>query len=108
VLPLGLGVVGGVAGLRWFGAGLSRRRVAETGLITLGLLAVGISAAGLVGRAAAASSGCSPRSSAQWIGLRERDGRDRHDRRRSPAEDVEAPAVRAFAHDLAVVGDEAS
>ena len=51
VLPLGLGVVGGVAGLRWLGAGLSRRRAAETGLITLGLLAVGISAAGPIGRA---------------------------------------------------------
>jgi MFS family permease len=51
VLPLGLGVVGGVAGLRWFGAGLSRRRAAETGLIALGLLAIGISAAGAIGAA---------------------------------------------------------
>jgi MFS family permease len=51
VLPLGLGVVGGVAGLRWFSGDLSRRRVGETGLITLGLLAVGISAAGSIGRA---------------------------------------------------------
>ena len=41
VLPLGLGVVGGVAGLRWFGARLSRRQAAETGLISLGLLAIG-------------------------------------------------------------------
>ncbi len=51
VLPLGLGVVAGVGGLRWLGSGLSRRRAAETGLIALGLLAVGISAAGPVGRA---------------------------------------------------------
>ena len=51
VLPLGLGVVGGVAGLRWLGAGLSRRQAAETGLITLGLLAIGISAAGAIGAA---------------------------------------------------------
>jgi len=51
VLPLGLGVVGGVAGLRWFGARLSRRQAAATGLITLGLLAIGISAAGAIGAA---------------------------------------------------------
>jgi MFS family permease len=51
VLPLGLGVVGGVAGLRWFGAGLSRRRAAETGLIVFGLLAIGISTAGAIGSA---------------------------------------------------------
>ena len=50
VLPLGLGVVGGVAGLRWFGAGLSRRQAAESGLIGLGLLAIGISP-GAVGAA---------------------------------------------------------
>jgi MFS family permease len=51
VLPLGLGVVGGVAGLRWFGAGLSRRRAAALGLIALGLLAIGISMAGAIGAA---------------------------------------------------------
>lgn len=51
VLPLGLGVVGGVAGLRWFGAGISRRRAAETGLVALGLLAIGISTAGAIGAA---------------------------------------------------------
>ena len=51
VLPLGLGVVAGVGGLRWLGGGLSRRRAAESGLISLGLLAIGISAAGPVGRA---------------------------------------------------------
>ncbi len=51
VLPLGLGVVGGVGGLRWLGGGLSRRRAGEAGLITLGLLAVGICAAVPIGRA---------------------------------------------------------
>lgn len=51
VMPLGLGVVGGVAGLRWFGGGLSRRRAGETGLIALGALAVGISAIGPIGQA---------------------------------------------------------
>ncbi len=51
VMPLGLGVVAGVGGLRWLGGGLSRRRAAEAGLIALGLLAAGISAAGPVGRA---------------------------------------------------------
>jgi MFS family permease len=51
VLPLGLGVVGGVGGLRWLGGGLTRRRAGETGLIALGLLAIGISAAGPLGRA---------------------------------------------------------
>jgi len=50
VLPLGLGVVGGVGGLRWFGGDLSRRRAAETGLIVLGGLATGIAAVGPVGR----------------------------------------------------------
>ena len=48
VMPLGLGVVAGVGGLRWLGGGLSRRRAAEAGLIALGLLAAGISAAGPV------------------------------------------------------------
>lgn len=51
VMPLGLGVVAGVGGLRWLGGVLSRRRAAEAGLIALGLLAAGISAAGPVGRA---------------------------------------------------------
>lgn len=51
VLPLGLGVVAGVGGLRWLAAGLARRRAAETGLITLGLLAIGISVVGPLGRA---------------------------------------------------------
>ena len=50
VLPLGLGVVGGVGGLRWLGGGLSRRRAGEAGLITLSLLAAGIAAVGPIGR----------------------------------------------------------
>jgi MFS family permease len=51
VLPLGLGVVGGVFGLRQFGSGLSRRRAGEAGLLAFGLLATGISAVGPIGRA---------------------------------------------------------
>ena len=51
VLPLGIGVAGGVGGLRWLGGGISRRRAAEAGLITLGLLAGALSVAGPVGRA---------------------------------------------------------
>jgi len=43
VLPLGLGVVAGVFGLRRFGARVSRRRAGETGLIVFGLLAFAIS-----------------------------------------------------------------
>jgi MFS family permease len=50
VLPLGLGVAGGVGGLRWLGGGLSRRRAGEAGLITLSLMAAGITAAGPIGR----------------------------------------------------------
>ncbi len=52
VLPLGLGVVAGVFGLRRFGGGLSRRRAAEGGLVSFGLLAAGISAVGPLGAAA--------------------------------------------------------
>jgi DHA3 family macrolide efflux protein-like MFS transporter len=54
VLPLGLGVVGGVFGLRRFGKGVPRRRAGEAGLITFGLLAIGISAIGPIGRASGA------------------------------------------------------
>jgi MFS family permease len=43
VLPLGLGVVVGVFGLRQFGGGVSRRQVGEAGLIVFGLLAFAIS-----------------------------------------------------------------
>jgi MFS family permease len=52
VLPLGIGVVAGVVGLRRFGGGLSRRRAGEAGLIAFGLLAIGISAVAIVGQAA--------------------------------------------------------
>ena len=52
VLPLGLGVVAGVFGLRRFGGGLARRRAAEGGLISFGLLAIAIAAVGPVGTAA--------------------------------------------------------
>jgi MFS family permease len=52
VLPLGLGVVGGVFALRTLGSGLSRRRAAEGGLIAFGLLAAGLAAVGPIGTAA--------------------------------------------------------
>lgn len=52
VLPLGLGVVGGVFGLRRFGKGVPRRRAAEAGLISFGLLAIGIAIVGPLGSAA--------------------------------------------------------
>jgi MFS family permease len=52
VLPLGVGVVAGVFGLRRFGVGVSRRRAAQSGLIAFGLLAAGISAVGPIGTAA--------------------------------------------------------
>jgi MFS family permease len=52
VLPLGLGVVGGVFGLRRFGVGIARRRAAEGGLIAFGLLTIGIAWVGLAGTAA--------------------------------------------------------
>jgi len=46
VLPLGVGVVFGVVGLRRFGANASRRRAAETGLIAFGLLTASLALAG--------------------------------------------------------------
>jgi hypothetical protein len=49
VLPLGLGVVAGVFGLRRFGVGIPRRRVGEAGLTTFGLLAIAISVAASLG-----------------------------------------------------------
>jgi len=52
VLPLGLGVVAGIFGLRRFGGGLARRRAAEGGLIAFGLLAIAIASVGPVGTAA--------------------------------------------------------
>jgi DHA3 family macrolide efflux protein-like MFS transporter len=48
VLPLGLGVVGGVLGLRRFGGGVPRRRAAEAGLIGFGLLAIGVAVLGSI------------------------------------------------------------
>jgi MFS family permease len=51
VLPLGLGVVGGVFGLRRFGGGVSRRRAGEAGLIVFGSLAIALAAIGPTGRA---------------------------------------------------------
>jgi MFS family permease len=51
VLPLGIGVVAGVGGLRLLAGGLSRRRAGEGGLIALGLFALGIAATGWIGRA---------------------------------------------------------
>ena len=55
VLPLGLGVVAGVFGLRRFGGGLSRRRAGEAGLIAFGILAIAISLAPGIGEAAGIS-----------------------------------------------------
>jgi MFS family permease len=52
VLPLGVGVVAGVFGLRRFGGRVSRRRAGEAGLIAFGSLAVGLAAVGPLGRAA--------------------------------------------------------
>jgi MFS family permease len=58
VLPLGLGVVGGVLGLNRFGRGLTRRRTAESGLIAFGLLVLGVALVGpLVGSLTPAGSG---------------------------------------------------
>ena len=46
VLPLGVGVVFGVVGLRRFGATASRRRAAEAGLIAFGALTASLALAG--------------------------------------------------------------
>ncbi len=46
VVPLGIGVVIGVLGLRRFGEGLPRRRAAEAGLITFGALTGSLALAG--------------------------------------------------------------
>jgi MFS family permease len=51
VLPLGLGVVAGVFGLRRFGKGIPRRRAAEGGLVAFGLLSLGMSLIGSEGPA---------------------------------------------------------
>jgi MFS family permease len=49
VLPLGLGVVAGVFGLRRLGRGVSRRRAGEVGLLAFGLLALAIAFVGPIG-----------------------------------------------------------
>jgi MFS family permease len=53
VLPLGIGVVAGVFGLRRFGGGVSRRRAGEAGMIAFGILAIAIAFAPALGTAAA-------------------------------------------------------
>jgi MFS family permease len=56
VLPLGLGVVAGVFGLRRLGGGLSRRRAGEAGLLAFGALAIGLAGvAPISGRLGAAA-----------------------------------------------------
>jgi MFS transporter, DHA3 family, macrolide efflux protein len=48
VVPLGIGVVLGVLGLRRFGGEWPRRRIAEGGVITLGLVTTALAAAGFI------------------------------------------------------------
>jgi MFS family permease len=48
VVPIGIGVVLGVLGLRRFGGDRSRRRIAEGGLITLGAVTTALAAAGML------------------------------------------------------------
>jgi MFS family permease len=48
VVPLGIGVVIGVLGLRRLGGSISRRRIAEGGLLTLGAVTAALAAAGWV------------------------------------------------------------
>lgn len=55
VLPLGIGVVAGVFGLRRFGVGVPRRRASEVGLIVFGLLAIAIALAAGLSQAAGLS-----------------------------------------------------
>jgi hypothetical protein len=52
VLPLGLGVVGGVFGLRHLGEGVPRRRAGEAGLLAFGTLSIALAAIGGLGLAA--------------------------------------------------------
>jgi hypothetical protein len=56
VLPLGLGVLAGVLGLRRFGRRVARRRAAEGGLAALGMLSIAIALAGPFARAFKATS----------------------------------------------------
>lgn len=55
VLPLGIGVIGGVLGLRRFGQGVSRRRAAELALAAFGLLSMAIATAGPIAESLATS-----------------------------------------------------
>lgn len=48
VVPLGIGVVAGVLGLRRFGGSVPRRRMTEGGLLTLAVMTVGIAGVGLL------------------------------------------------------------
>jgi MFS family permease len=48
VIPLGIGVVLGVLGLRRFGGELPRRRIAEGGVVILGLVTTALAAAGFI------------------------------------------------------------
>jgi len=48
VIPLGVGVVFGVLGLRRFGGDLPRRRIAEAGVIMLGLVTTALASAGFI------------------------------------------------------------
>jgi MFS family permease len=48
VVPIGIGVVFGVLGLRRFGGDRSRRRIAEGGLLTLGAVTAALAGAGLL------------------------------------------------------------
>ena len=50
VVPLGIGVVLGVLGLRRFGGDLPRRRIAEVGVLVLGIVTTGLAGAGLARR----------------------------------------------------------
>ena len=46
VVPIGIGVVLGVVGLRRFGGDLPRRRIAEVGVLALGIVTTGLAGAG--------------------------------------------------------------
>ena len=63
VIPLGIGVVLGVLGLRRFGGDLPRRRIAEVGVLVLGIVTTGLAGAGWLDgmlRAAGVSIGALP------------------------------------------------
>jgi MFS family permease len=63
VVPIGIGVVIGVLGLRRFGGDLPRRRIAEGGLLTLGAVTTALAATGMLDgwlRSAGVSFGALP------------------------------------------------